>query len=214
MKLAGALNRNDASKSGAHVPFWQVSSFPALAPPEIAGRPVFTGVFTSAAKSDVLSPLNRVEGVPAAVEVPDPDPQPGRPAGPVDLVRCGVDRWPCRRRAVEQGLCGADGAAPQWPHPDRAGVEVGPVDLARRGVGRDADRVVLAAKQGLGGARAVQVPGPNLVGELVRPVDLVVRGVDRYSARSASARVCEQGRGIPIPSRLPTRISLVLKLAQ
>ena len=108
----------------------------------------------------------------------------------------------------------AHGAAPQGPDPDRAGVEVGPVDLAGRGVDRDADRVVLAAEQGRGAARAVQVPGPNLVGELVRPVDLVVRGVDRYAARGASARVCEQGRGVPVPFRLPTRISLVLKLAQ
>ena len=132
-----------------------------------------------------------------AVAVPDPDPQAGRPAGPVDLVRCWVDRWPARRRAVEQGLCGAHGAAPQGPDPDRAGVEVGPVDLARRGVGRDPDRVVLPAKQALGEARAVQIAGPNFVGELVRPVDLVVRGVDRDSARGAPGRVCEQGQGRP-----------------
>ena len=98
-------------------------------------------------------------------------------------------------RAVEQGFCFPDGAAPQGPDPHRAGVEVGPVDLAGRRVDRDADRVVLGAKQGLGGARAVQVPQPNLVGELVRPIDLVVRGVDRYAARSVSAWVRKQGRG-------------------
>ena len=87
------------------------------------------------------------------------------------------------------------------PGPLPAATEVGPVDLAGRGVDRDPDRVALdgrdgsaAAEQGRGGARAVQVPDPDLVGELVGPVDLAGRRVDCHPARGASARVCEQGR--------------------
>src|SRR5262249_40196017 len=138
-----------------------------------------------------------------APQGPDRDPRAGRPAGPVNLVRRRVDRRPARGAGKQRrGL--AHAAAPQGPDPDLTPDKVGPVDLAGRGVDRDADRVVLggwdgsvAAEQGRGAPCAVQVPDPNLVGVLVRPVDLVVRGIDRYPARVTSARVCEQGRGGP-----------------
>ena len=186
-----------------------MSSFPVLAPPEISGSPVFTGFFTSAAKSDCafaakqgLGVVTRAAGQ-VAGQGPDPDPRAGCPAGPVDLVRCWVDRWPARAETFGSVNRVSALRAGQGPRTgSRPNAEVGPVDLVVRGVDRDADRVASnrLLEQGLGfvasdaGQVAGQGPDPDLVGVLVRPVDLVVRGVDRYSARIvASVRVCEQG---------------------
>ena len=121
---------------------------------------------------------------PRAVEVPDPDPRAGRPAGPVNLVRRWVDRRPARARAVEQRLWGADGAAPQGPDPDRS--ERGWSSRSCRPPGRPRPRSGCPRRQ-TGSAGCPSRPGS--------------RPEPRRRTGSSSRSCCSRGRSPPRSGR-------------
>jgi hypothetical protein len=69
-KVRGARERKAPSRSGAQVPWLQVSSWLIPDPPVTMGAPAPFGSCSSAGKFEKLSPLNTVEALPEPLRFP------------------------------------------------------------------------------------------------------------------------------------------------